>query len=377
MPTTNRGRIPKREANFPFESCWAQRILHTSKPVSVDLLACQGVSASSLYGLYDVLASVGAGWETYVTGDAPRPRFKVRIVSDATTTFRCASGIPITPDASLGDAESSDIIVVPGMSVSAAEPLGEAYSELSTWLRRAQSDGATIASACTGSLMLAEAGLLDDLEATTHWAFRDLFRRCYPRVRLRPEKSLCCSDVRPDIVTSGGTTAWQELALFLITRHAGLDEAVRAAKFWLLPDRGTLQAPYMAMPLGVPHDDETVRDCQVWISENYATRNPVGAMVRRSGLPPTTFNRRFRRATGYAAIDYVHTVRIEEAKQILETTEASIDNIGSEVGYEDAASFRRLFKRKSGLTPAEYRRLFGRRRFRRYQLEGRSAPRDG
>ena len=121
------------------------------------------------------------------------------------------------------------------------------------------------------------------------------------------------------------------------------------------------------MPLGVPHDDPTVRDCQVWLSENYAARNPVGAMVRRSGLPQTTFNRRFRRAPGYLAIDYVHTVRIEEAKQILETTEASIESIGPEVGYEDAASFRRMFKRKSGLTPAEYRRLFGRRRFRRYQ----------
>jgi transcriptional regulator GlxA family with amidase domain len=348
----------------------------TPKPVSVDLLASRSVSASSLYGLYDVLASVGAGWETYVSGEAPRPRFRVRIVSDEKATFRCASGVRITPDAFLEEADGADIVVVPGMSVSAAEPLGAPYSEMSAWLRRAQKVGATIASACTGALMLAEAGLLDDLEATTHWAFRDLFRRCYPRVRLRPEKSLCCSDTRPDIITSGGTTAWQELALFLITQHAGLDEAVRAAKFWLLPDRDTLQAPYMAMPLGIPHDDAAVRDCQVWLSEHYAARNPVGAMVRRSGLPPTTFNRRFRRATGYVAIDYVHTVRIEEAKQILETTEASIDSIGAEVGYEDAASFRRLFKRKSGLTPAEYRRLFGRRRFRRYQLEGRASLRD-
>jgi transcriptional regulator GlxA family with amidase domain len=99
-------------------------------------------------------------------------------------------------------------------------------------------------------------------------------------------------------------------------------------------------------------------------------------MVQRSGLPPTTFNRRFRRATGYVAIDYVHTVRIEEAKQILETTETSIDSIGAEVGYEDAASFRRLFKRKSGLTPAEYRRLFGRRRFTKYQLGGGASPPD-
>jgi transcriptional regulator GlxA family with amidase domain len=109
-------------------------------------------------------------------------------------------------------------------------------------------------------LVLAEAGLLDDLEATTHWAFRDLFRRYYPRVRLRPEKSLCCSGTRSDIVTAGGTTAWQELALFLITQHAGIEHAVRAAKFWLLPDQGKLQSPYMAMPLGIPHSDAAVSE---------------------------------------------------------------------------------------------------------------------
>jgi transcriptional regulator GlxA family with amidase domain len=344
-----------------------------SKPLLVDLLVSQSVSASSLYGLYDVLASVGVGWETYVSGEPPKPRFHVRIVSDAKATFYGLSGAQITPNVSIEDADGADIVVVPGMSVSALEPLGESYSKASAWLRDTHKSGARIAAACTGALMLAEAGLLDDLEATTHWAFRDLFRLCYPRVRLRPEKSLCCSDVRPDIVTSGGTTAWQELALFLITQHAGLEQAVRTAKFWLLPDQGNLQAPYMAMPLGVPHDDAVIRDCQLWLSENYAARNPVAAMVERAGLAPTTFARRFRRATGYVAIDYVHTVRIEEAKQILEKTEASVEGIGAEVGYEDSASFRRLFKRKSGLTPAEYRRLFGRRRFRRYQLMGEAA----
>jgi transcriptional regulator GlxA family with amidase domain len=339
-------------------------------PILVDLLVSKGTSASSLFGLYDVLASVGVGWETYVTGEPHTPRFSVRIVSIEKGTFTCVSGVQVTPDLSMDEADGADIVVVPGMSVSASEPLGVAYSTMFDWLRGAHTGGARIASACTGALVLAEAGLLDDLEATTHWAFRDLFRLCYPRVRLRPEKSLCCSDVRPDIVTSGGTTAWQELALFLITQHAGIEQAVRATRFWLLPDQGSLQKPYMAMPLGIPHNDAAVRDCQVWLSERYATKNPVAAMLERSNLAPTTFARRFKRATGYVPMDYVHAVRIEEAKQIIETTNASIERIGEEVGYEDSASFRRLFKRKSGLTPAEYRRLFGRRRFERYRLKG-------
>ena len=99
----------------------------------------------------------------------------------------------------------------------------------------------------------------------------------------------------------------------------------------------------------------------------HETPSPQWSSDRASPQRPSRV--RFRRATGYVAIDYVHTVRIEEAKQILETTEASIEGIGAEVGLRRSASFRRLFKRKSGLTPAEYRRLFGRRRFRRYSLK--------
>ena len=334
--------------------------------ISVHLLVSRSVSASSLYGLRDVMASVGIGWESFVSGELLAPRFNVRIVSGETGTLALESGVEIRADLSLDQADGADIVIVPGMAVSALEPLGKGYSTMCDWLRCVHRGGARIASACSGALVLAEAGLLDDLEATTHWAYRDLFRLCYPRVRLRPEKSLCCSDARPDIVTSGGSNAWEELALFLITQHVGIEQAVRAAKFWLLADQGGLQAPYMAMPLGIPHGDAAVRDCQVWLSEHYATRNPIAAMVERSSLASTTFARRFKRATGYAPMDYVQTVRMEEAKQILETTDASVERIGEEVGYEDSASFRRLFKRKSGLTPAEYRRMFGRRRFERY-----------
>ena len=91
-------------------------------------------------------------------------------------------------------------------------------------------------------------------------------------------------------------------------------------------------------------------------------------MTERAGLLPTTFARRFKRATGYRPMDYVHRLRVEEAKEMLETSDRAIDHIGREVGYEDPASFRRLFKRTAGVTPSIYRRRFGRRRFDRYDL---------
>ena len=104
------------------------------------------------------------------------------------------------------------------------------------------------------------------------------------------------------------------------------------------------------------------------VSVHYVVPEPVSAMLERSGLPSTTFTRRFKRATGYRPMDYVLTLRVEEAKELLERSELSIDEIGHSVGYEDPASFRRLFKRKAGMAPSVYRRRFGRHRFGRYEL---------
>src|SRR5690606_35487974 len=105
--------------------------------------------------------------------------------------------------------------------------------------------------------------------------------------------------------------------------------------------------------------DSVIGRCQEWIASNYRARAPVGAMVELSGLPERSFKRRFQQATGLSPLQYVHTLRIEEAKQMLESGDAPVERIAVEVGYEDAGFFSRLFQRNVGLTPAQYRRRFG------------------
>ena len=339
------------------------------KPISVALLTSTQTAASGLYGLLDVLSSVGIVWETAVSGQPPRALFDVKIVASEGMPFRCATGGMIAPDMNLDETAVPDIAIVPGISASSNGATLAGDRATLEWLEDRLRRGTRIASACTGALVLAEAGLLDGNEATTHWAYRDLFRRRYPRVRLRTERNLCIAS--NGIVTSGGTTAWQQLALHLIENHCGREHAVRASKFWLLPDIGDLQAPFAAMTHGSGHEDSAIRRCQAWIADNHSITSPVEAMIACSALPPTTFARRFRRATGYAPIEYVHEVRVERARQMLETSDCPVEQIGGMVGYEDTASFRRLFKRITGLTPRDYRRLFGTTRFAR--LSG-SAP---
>jgi transcriptional regulator GlxA family with amidase domain len=97
-----------------------------------------------------------------------------------------------------------------------------------------------------------------------------------------------------------------------------------------------------------------------WIAENYATANPVEKMIEQSGLKARTFARRFRDATGLPPIEYIQALRVEEAKQMLEIDTISNDEVGVAIGYDDPASFRRVFKRGTGLSPAAYRKKFQR-----------------
>ncbi len=234
------------------------------------------------------------------------------------------------------------------------------WAEEAAWLRTQHRSGATVCSVCTGAVFLAEAGLLDGLDATTHWASTRIFAERYPAVRLHPERILCPAGPGHRIVTEGGSASWTDLALYLVASFSGEAEARRIAKVFLLGDRDEGQLPFAAMIRIRKHDDPIIGACQQWLAEHYDERNPVARMVRLSGLPERTFKRRFTAATGYAPLDYVQTLRIEEAKQMLEKDGFSTDQAAHQVGYEDPAFFRRLFKRMTGVTPARYRERYRR-----------------
>src|SRR5690606_4124650 len=105
------------------------------------------------------------------------------------------------------------------------------------------------------------------------------------------------------------------------------------------------QLPFASLTIGRQHQDQAVAASQIWAADNYRNANPVSEMVARSGLTERSFLRRFRSATGQSPLEYVQTLRIEEAKQMLETSTLSLDDIAAEIGYIEPASFRRLFRR--------------------------------
>ena len=214
-----------------------------------------------------------------------------------------------------------------------------------------------MATACTGALLLAEAGLLRGKPATTHWLFCSRLA-AYPEVEVREKQALVIAD-GGKLVMAGAGTSWQDLGLYLIARYAGVEEAMRTARLAMLSWHDGGQQPFAHLVVQTQAEDALVSRALLWVAENYQSSNPVAQMLAETGLSERSFQRRFRAVTGLSPMEYVHALRLEEAKQMLEVERESVEAIALEVGYEDASFFGRLFKRHVGMTPVQYRKRFG------------------
>jgi len=330
----------------------------STAPIPTAIVAVPETAGSALYGMVDVLSATGNLWQTLVGDDAPQKFFDVRIVAPSRTPFLCGNAIPVSPAACTDDDPDARIVILPEIWLGPHENIGGRHDRVIEWVKRCYRKGATLYSACSGAVMLAETGLLDGREATSHWGYEDLFRTRYPKVRFRPEPNLAFADPAGRIVTAGGTTSWHDLALHIIARHAGAAEAMRIAKVYLLKWHGEGQLPYKALVRRAPHADAVVGLCERFFAERFREANALEQAVRRANVPERTLKRRFKAATGATLIEHLQNVRIEHAKRLLETGPMPVDAVSAAAGYEDASFFRRLFKRRTGLSPSQYRRMF-------------------
>ncbi len=328
-------------------------------PKAVAILALPEVSVSAVYGMFDMFMSAGRDWGLVVDGKPGDALIQPRVVAASRARFTAGNGIDIQPDASFEEAGIPELVCVPELLVVPGEPLEGRFRAEVDYLRRCHDGGAMLATACSGALLLAEAGLLDGLDATTHWAYCDVLARRYPRVRVHSQRALVVAGSEQRLIMAGGGTSWLDLALYLIARLASVETAMQVARLNLIDWHDIGQQPFARLARTRQTDDAIVARCQDWIAEHYAQSQPVAQMQQLSGLARRSFARRFQQATGMAPLEYVHTLRLEEAKHMLETGDAPVEAVANEVGYEDAAFFSRLFRRKVGLTPMQYRRRFG------------------
>lgn len=318
----------------------------------VTILAPHNTMATTIFGPMDILNQAGRLWNQ-VHGLPKAPFFDVSIASADGQPIRSVNNVFIQPHLGIEDVIQTDLIII--SSATYIDQILEKTPKVTDWLRLHYNQGTHIASICTGVFLLAETGLLDGKTATLHWGFTDMFRRRYPKVRLEQERifidhgSLYCS---------AGVSAGLDLCLYLVEKYCGKRIAVESAKTMVL-DMGRLsQNPYGSLTLRKDHGDALVGKIQDWIEANGSQDIDYDWLANEFGVSLRSMERRFRRSVGVTPLGYLHKVRVEKAKLLLEEGKLNFTEITFEVGYEDVPFFRKIFFRHTGLKPYEYRNKF-------------------
>jgi transcriptional regulator GlxA family with amidase domain len=323
----------------------------------VSVVALPDATLSTLAGIFDVM-NVFAMMRRSNAGSRARAPFHAEIVGETVGALQLASGVPINVQRAIDTIETSDIVIVPSIVLRREGWARDRYPRLVAWLRRMHDRGAVLCSACSGIFLLAETGLFDGRDATVHFGYASAFATTYPAVSVHPERVLVISGLREELVSSGASTTWHDMVIYLIARYAGATTAQEVARMFALQWHHDGLTPYIIFEGKSDHGDAEIQRAQQWLKAHFSVASPVEEMIKRSKLAERTFKRRFANATGLAPIAYVQRLRIEDAKRRLERTDASVDEISWRVGYEDSAFFRRLFKRTTGLAPGAYRKRF-------------------
>jgi transcriptional regulator GlxA family with amidase domain len=325
----------------------------TKSLIDVTVLFLEGSHASTSVGPLEVFEAAGSLWNVLVEGD-PVPRFRVRSASIGGGPVRAAGPYAIQPDAAVEEIGSTDLVFVPSGGIDLDASLTR-NAPVVDFLRSAWGDGARIAGVCSGVSLLAASGILDGRPATTHWGLVERYRKRFPAVCWQPEDLVTEAD---GIYCGGGVYAALDLSLYLVEKLVDRPTAVECAKALLIDMPRECQAGFAVLPMGSRHGDEAIQRAEAWIHGHCREDFRFEALARELGMSPRNFIRRFKAATGMPPVEYVQRLRVRAAKRLLEADRVTVQEVSTAVGYEDTAFFRTLFKRHTGLAPADYRRRF-------------------
>ena len=325
--------------------------------IDVTVILLEGGLPSTSMAPLEIFACAGSLWGMLM-GKPTEPRFRVRTATIDGRKTRNFVPVALEPSVSLMDVRRTDLVVVPtaGMDLEEARVRNAGVIE---WLARRRGKKTAVAGVCTGVSLLAAARLLDGRPATTHWGVVDRCRAIYPNVLWNAERFVTEAD---NVFCGGGLYASIDLSLYLVERYCGHEVAVQTAKSLLLESPRIWQTTYAAQPPRSAHDDEPVQRAQKWLVSHFRESVDLDELATKVGMSPRNFARRFKAATSDAPLAYLHRLRIDAARHYLESAHRSVQEISHEIGYEDVAFFRHLFRRHTGASPREYRARFGLRR---------------
>lgn len=329
--------------------------LRTPGRLKLGILAMDGALLSSLSGPLDALRIAQS------LASLRDPRTPIRLegvlvgarnqTSVETPGGLVLSGLQAVPD-------DLDILLVPGMMHGGTHGLRERMAGLGPeieLIRQLRLRGTHIAATCSGTLLLAASGLLDGHRATTSWWLAASFRKHFPHVRLQAD-SMLIEDA--GLVTTGAATAVLGLVIHLIEAAGSAELAQHTARLMLIDSERQSQAPYISAALLEKPRSSLSERIDKYLQRELHQELSVAGLAEHCGVSERSLLRHFRQHYGQSPLHHIQHLRVERAKALLETTQLSFDEVVERCGYSDVSSFRKLFKRATTLTPADYRERF-------------------
>lgn len=279
--------------------------------------------------------------------------FDLRIVSPGARPLTAERAMTVQPDGGLELAETADILIVPGWHDLDARP----DPELVAALVRAHARGAHVVGLCYGAYVLAYAGLLDGKRASTHWMAEKDFCVRFPCVRL-DTNALYVDEDR--LITSAGTGAGLDCCLYLVRAYYGPKIANKVARTMVIPPhREGGQAQFIEQPMAVSTQDSQVNRLLDYLRENLGKQHSIDELAARAATSRRTFTRHFHKATGMTLVDWLVNERLQQTRELLETTSIPIERISELTGFQTPLSLRQHFKKRFQVSPRDWRKTFG------------------
>lgn len=315
------------------------------------LVPAGNVNFSSIAGTFEILTEANNYWQK--KGNSSVLEVQIAgILTELKSNHRFLSLNPVD----INTLKKNDLIIIPSIS----HPKGFSHliadnSELIEWIKKQYKEGAEIASICTGAFLLAATGLLNNKTCSTHWQAENEFRALFPNIDLQTDRLLIAGQ---GIYTNGGAFSFLNLVLLLVEKHFDRQTAIYCSKVFQIDFSRDLQSPFAIFQPQRNHDDELISRAQSYIEQNIREKISFEELASKLAVSRRNFDRRFIKATGITPVEYMQRVKIEFAKSLLERGRKSVFEIMYEVGYNDERAFKDLFKKKTGLSPSDYKFRF-------------------
>jgi len=283
--------------------------------------------------------------------DRNSPRLSFEMVGETKAPVITRALIKLLPDATISQAQVPDFIFIPSLWRN-PRPLLKKYPKMISWLHQMWQQGATLIGGGTGVCFMAESGVLNNHPATTHWHYADQFKRDYPQVDLKPDFFITQSE---RLYCAASLNALADIIVHIIHQTFGEEAAQHVERNFSHEIRKPYEEQRYLEGAGDRHPDELITQIQFWMRTNLSSTLNLAELATEFDINQRTFTRRFKDATGLKASEYWQKIRIEAAKELLSSSNLSIQEVAFQVGYYDQNNLTRLFKQALNLTPRDYR----------------------